>query len=131
MAELAKMQNDPNFVIEFALGPPASTLVDQTGAPPELNLNFQNMVSSEVTRYVLKSAHLSLDDLRMFDVKTGKLAFVSHHPGKNPVRWLSLAFLCLQLIVVCLGGVGGGAGSSCVELFTGVSWSFSLRGTRS
>eukprot|EP00168_Porphyra_purpurea_P002475 TRINITY_DN1284_c0_g1_i1.p1 TRINITY_DN1284_c0_g1~~TRINITY_DN1284_c0_g1_i1.p1 ORF type:complete len:305 (-),score=144.30 TRINITY_DN1284_c0_g1_i1:140-1054(-) len=84
MAELAKMQNDPNFIIEFALGPPASTLVDQTGAPPELNLNFQNRVSSEVTRYVLKSAHLSADDLRMFDVKTGKLAFVSHHPGKNP-----------------------------------------------
>lgn len=84
MAELARLQNDPNYVFEFALGPPSATLVDQTGAPPELNLNIQNRVSSEVTRYVMKSAHLSLDDLRMFDVSTGKLAMVSHHPGKNP-----------------------------------------------
>lgn len=87
MAELARLQNDPNYVFEFALGPPSATLVDQTGAPPELNLNIQNRVSSEVTRYVMKSAHLSLDDLRMFDVSTGKLAMVSHHPGKNPVCW--------------------------------------------
>lgn len=85
MAELARLQNDPNYVFEFALGPPSSTLVDQTGAPPELNLNIQNRVSNEVTRYVMKSAHLSVDDLRMFDVSTGKLAMVSHHPGKNPV----------------------------------------------
>lgn len=104
MAELQRMQHDPNFVLEFALGPPASTLVDQTGAPPELNLNFQNKVSREVTRYVLKSAHLSADDLRTFDVKTGKLAFVSHHPGKNPVRLPAASFPAPRRFVVLPGG---------------------------
>lgn len=35
-------------------------------------------------RYLMKKAHMSKEDVRVFDVDTGKIVLVSHHPGKNP-----------------------------------------------
>ena len=39
-------------------------------------------------RYIMKSCHLSKDDVRILDMDTGKVVLVSHHPGKNPYETL-------------------------------------------
>lgn len=80
-AEMQKLANDPNFVVQFAVGDPAPELVPQQ---PEDGISFCNVFFTETKRYVLKKAHFSTDDNRIFDYETGHLVVVSHHPGKNP-----------------------------------------------
>ena len=80
-AEMQKLANDPNFVVQFAVGDPAPELVPQERTA---GINFDGVFFPETKRYIVKKAHLSRDDVRIFDVATGKLVFNSHHPGKNP-----------------------------------------------
>jgi hypothetical protein len=78
-AEMNKMMNDPNFVVQFAVGDPFPALVPQD---PNAGIRFAGMYFREPKRYVLKKAHMSTDDNRMFEHATGRLVFNSHHPGK-------------------------------------------------
>lgn len=79
--ELSKLANDPNFVVEFAVGEPVANLVPQDrNAGPR----FTGLYFKEPKRYVLKSAHMSREDVRIFDPDSGRVVLVSHHPGKDP-----------------------------------------------
>mmetsp|Transcript_36309 Transcript_36309/g.82846 ORF Transcript_36309/g.82846 Transcript_36309/m.82846 type:complete len:109 (+) Transcript_36309:98-424(+) len=49
---------------------------------------MSGVYSDETRRYIMKSCHLSKDDVRMIDVATGRVVMVSHHPGKNPYEVL-------------------------------------------
>lgn len=80
-AELNKLANDPNFVVEFAVGDPFPDLVEQDRSS---GLHLSHIYFDEPKRYLLKSAKFSRDDMRVFDVDTGHVVLVSHHPGKNP-----------------------------------------------
>ncbi|CAN8063615.1 unnamed protein product [Agarophyton chilense] len=80
-AELNKLANDPNFVIQIALGDPAPVLKPQ---PRDSGLRFCGIYFDSPKRYILKKAHMSRDDNRIFDADSGQLVYVSHHPGKNP-----------------------------------------------
>lgn len=80
-AELNKMANDPNFVVQVAIGDPAPEFIAQDrGSGIKLSGKYYN----EPKRFILKKAHMSREDNRMFDSDTGRLVMVSHHPGKNP-----------------------------------------------
>lgn len=57
------------------------TLIPQD---PKSGLKFAGLYYNEPYRFILKSGHMSRDDQRMFDTKTGRLVYNSHHPGKNP-----------------------------------------------
>lgn len=80
-AELQKLANDPNFVVQFAVGDPAPRFEPQNR---EAGINLAHVFFPHTKRYVLKKAHLSADDFRIFDYESGHLVMVSHHPGKNP-----------------------------------------------
>eukprot|EP00177_Eucheuma_denticulatum_P000662 GFKZ01001185.1.p1 GENE.GFKZ01001185.1~~GFKZ01001185.1.p1 ORF type:complete len:326 (-),score=48.59 GFKZ01001185.1:684-1598(-) len=80
-AELHRLANDPNFVVEFAVGDPAPQLVPQSR---DVGLRMSSVYFDTPKRYVLKSAHMSREDIRIFDTDTGRVVLVSHHPGKNP-----------------------------------------------
>lgn len=75
------MQNDPNALIEIAVGAPFPQLVAQKRERAELELD--KVYFNEPTRYLVKKAHMSRDDVRIFD-SNGRLVCNSHHPGKNP-----------------------------------------------
>lgn len=85
MTELQRLANDPNFIVEFAVGHPKPNLVAQD---QNSGLHFCRVHSATTKRYVLKSAHMSREDLRIFDIESGRLVLVSHHPGKNPYEML-------------------------------------------
>lgn len=80
-AELQKLANDPNYVVELAIGDPAPKLIEQ---PRDAGIHFGKIYFDKVKRYILKSAHMSREDVRIFDSDSGHLVLVSHHPGKNP-----------------------------------------------
>lgn len=80
-AELNRLANDPNFVVEFAVGDPAPTLIEQDRSA---GLRLYGIYFNRPKRYLLKKAHMSRDDNRIFDTDTGHMVLVSHHPGKNP-----------------------------------------------
>lgn len=46
-------------------------------------LRFAGQYYNEAYRFILKSAHMSRDDQRVFDAKSGRLIYNSHHPGSN------------------------------------------------
>lgn len=78
-SELSKI-NDPNFVIELAVGPPLAPLVPQQ---PGAGLSLGGRFLDRESRFIFKKAHLSADDNRIFDA-AGRLVLCSHHYGKNP-----------------------------------------------
>eukprot|EP00127_Corallochytrium_limacisporum_P001720 Clim_evm57s77 gene=Clim_evmTU57s77 len=80
MAEIERMQSDPDYVLEVAIGPPMPDLKPQD---PEKTIKYAGKFLKENTRFIFKKAHLSRDDYRIFDSK-GQLVLVSHHEGKNP-----------------------------------------------
>lgn len=80
-AEMQKLANDPNFVVEFAVGDPAPVLAAQ---PRDAGLRMSGVYFDHPKRYVLKSAHMSREDNRIFDPDNGRCVMVSHHPGKDP-----------------------------------------------
>ena len=80
-AEMQQLINDPNCVVEFAVGEPIPNLIPQS---KDSGIKISGVYFDTTKRYVMKKAHLSRDDVRIFDVSTGKVILVSHHPGKNP-----------------------------------------------
>lgn len=80
-AEMQRLSTDPNFIVSFAVGDPIPPLIAQDRSE---GINFCNVFFNEPKRYILKKAHLSRDDNRIFEHSTGKLIMISHHPGKNP-----------------------------------------------
>lgn len=79
--ELGRLNpNDPNYVLELAVGPPAPNLVPQN---PATGPRMSGHYLQQPGRFILKKAHLSADDFRIFD-GSGRLMAVSHHLGKNP-----------------------------------------------
>mmetsp|Transcript_1628 Transcript_1628/g.2744 ORF Transcript_1628/g.2744 Transcript_1628/m.2744 type:complete len:340 (+) Transcript_1628:282-1301(+) len=87
--ELEKMQNDPNFILEVAVGPPLPELVPQQQTDGIKAFGKFNTMDKP-KRFIVKKAHLSTDDFRIWDFDTGKLVYNSHHPGKNPVESVDL-----------------------------------------
>ena len=84
-AELEKLANDPNFVVEVAMGDPMPVLVPQDR---NSGIRMCGIYFDKPKRYILKKAHMSREDNRIFDTDTGRLVLVSHHPGKNPYETL-------------------------------------------
>lgn len=80
MDELNKFKENPLSAIDIAVGDPAPNLVPQH---PSEGVVLDAVYSDEVTRFIMKKARWSRDDIRIFDTE-GELAFVSHYPGKNP-----------------------------------------------
>lgn len=80
-AEMNSLVNDPDFVVEFAMGDPTPELVPQQRGS---GIVMNGLYFDKPKRYLMKKAHMSKDDVRVFDTDTGKPVLVSHHPGKNP-----------------------------------------------
>lgn len=72
--------NDPNYVLELAVGPPVPNLVPQQ---PGSGASLSGQWLSQPQRFVFKKAHVSADDFRIFNAN-GLLVANSHHLGKNP-----------------------------------------------
>lgn len=83
--EMQQMVNDPDFVVEFAIGDPMPDLIPQS---KDSGIRLSGVYFDEPKRYIMKSCHLSKDDVRILDMATGKVVLVSHHPGKNPYEEL-------------------------------------------
>mmetsp|Transcript_27681 Transcript_27681/g.41551 ORF Transcript_27681/g.41551 Transcript_27681/m.41551 type:complete len:317 (-) Transcript_27681:86-1036(-) len=83
--EMQQMVNDPDFIVEFAIGDPIPNLIPQS---KDSGIRLSGVYFDEPKRYIMKSCHLSKDDVRILDVDTGKVVLVSHHPGKNPYEEL-------------------------------------------
>ncbi|KAG2436946.1 hypothetical protein HXX76_006463 [Chlamydomonas incerta] len=79
-------QCDPNFIIELAVGPPFPKLVPQKEGSG-LVMGRQFVPAGKPKRFVMKKAHLSKDDYRVWD-ESGRLVAVQHHFGKNPYNSL-------------------------------------------
>ena len=78
--ELNKLTNDPNFVVEFAVGDPFPELVPQDKTS---GIRVSGVFFDEPKRFILKKAHMSREDNRIFDEATGSVVMVSHHPGTS------------------------------------------------
>lgn len=79
--EINKLANDPNFAVQFAVGDPFPELKAQEKGR---GIQINRVYFDQAKRYVLKSAHMSRDDVRVLDVDTGRVVMVGHYPGKNP-----------------------------------------------
>lgn len=84
-AEMQQLAADPNFIVEFAIGDPTPDLIPQTKGT---GIVMSSVYFTKTKCYIMKSCHLSKDDVRILDVNTGKVVMVSHHPGKNPYEEL-------------------------------------------
>ena len=108
-SEMQQLANDPNFVVQFAVGDPIPNLVPQS---KDSGIKMAGVYFDTTKRYVMKSCHMSREDVsrslldiadplhiillilkciylfvsqvRILDVATGQVILVSHHPGKNP-----------------------------------------------
>ena len=80
-SEMHQLANDPNFVVEFAIGDPIPDLIPQ---PKNSGIQFSQVHFDKTKRYIMKKAHMSKDDVRILDMDTGRVVLVSHHPGKDP-----------------------------------------------
>lgn len=79
--EMKKAAADPATAMQIAVGDPAPVLVPQKrGSAIELD----KVYFPDTKRYLVKKAHMSRDDVRVFDTDGGHLVMNSHHPGKNP-----------------------------------------------
>lgn len=81
MTELNQIVNDPNFIVEFAVGDPAPDLKPQARGS---GIVMSGLYYDKVQRFIMKKAHMSREDIRIFDSESGRVVLVSHHPGKNP-----------------------------------------------
>eukprot|EP00892_Ulva_mutabilis_P006997 jgi/Ulvmu1/466/UM001_0473.1 len=83
--EIGSVLQDPSQAVNIAFGPPFPELVPQD---PNTGLRLGGQYDKEPRRFVFKKAHLSREDFRIFDQRTGRLVCVSHHWGKNPYESL-------------------------------------------
>jgi len=79
-AELNAFKKNPLAAVEVAVGDPFPKLIAQKKG----SVYIDQFYRKEKTRFILKKARFSRDDIRVFDAD-GNLALVSHHPGKNPM----------------------------------------------
>ncbi|KAL3698597.1 hypothetical protein R1sor_012673 [Riccia sorocarpa] len=86
VTELEKI-NDPNFLIEVAVGPPIPELVPQNPAAAD-GVALGARYLAKPSRFIFKKAHLTAEDNRIFNAETGQLVCASHHLGKNPYESL-------------------------------------------
>ncbi|GBF88134.1 hypothetical protein Rsub_00846 [Raphidocelis subcapitata] len=80
-SELQQIINDPSHAISIAAGPAFADLIPQ---PPGSGLIVGNRVGKTPHRFVLKKAHMSREDFRIFDAVSGHIVAVLFHWGKNP-----------------------------------------------
>ena len=80
-SEMQQLVNDPNFVVEFAMGDPVPDLVPQSR---DSGIKMSGVYFDKTKRYIMKNAHMSKEDVRMIDYDSGHIILVSHHPGKDP-----------------------------------------------
>lgn len=78
---------DPNFLIELAIGPPFPQLIAQKPGSG-IVISGAYVPAGQPKRFVMKKAHLSDADYRMWESPSGRLVAVSHHVGKNPYESL-------------------------------------------
>ena len=83
--EMQQLVNDPNFVVEFAIGDPMPDLIPQSKYD---GIRLSGVYFDKPKRYIMKSCHLTKDDVRILDMDNGQVILVSHHPGKNPYEEL-------------------------------------------
>jgi len=83
--EMQQMINDPNYIVQLAVGDPMPNLLPQN---PDNGICLSGLYFKRPKRFLLKNAHFSRVDYRIFDVETGRVVLVSHHPGKNPYESL-------------------------------------------
>ncbi|KAL2644504.1 hypothetical protein R1flu_012091 [Riccia fluitans] len=79
-SEIKKL-NDPNFLVELAIGPPNPSLVPQK---PGSGLTLGGQFAYGPRQFVFKKAHFSFDDSGIY-AENGEIVLVSHHLGKNPL----------------------------------------------
>ena len=86
--DLSKLQkldlNDPHAVLSFAVGP----LEGEDALVPQKRgsgLTVSKKYHDSTKTYVIKKTKLGMDDWRCYDACTQRLAFNSHHVGKNPI----------------------------------------------
>lgn len=84
-SKLKQVANDSNYIVEFAVGTPSPSFQPQHRGT---GLTLNRVYYDYTKRYLMKSAHFSIDDVRVFDTETGQVVLVSHHPGKNPYEAL-------------------------------------------
>lgn len=82
---MKKVANDPNYIVEFAVGTPSPSFQPQRRGT---GLTLTKVYYDHTKRYLMKSARFSVEDMRIFDMETGQVVLVSHHPGKNPYEAL-------------------------------------------
>lgn len=82
-AELNAFKKNPLAAVEVAVGDPFPKLISQKKG----SIYIDQFYKKENTRFILKKARFSRDDVRVFD-SNGNVALVSHHPGKNPYESL-------------------------------------------
>lgn len=59
-AEMQHLANDPNFVVQFAIGDPIPNLVPQ---PKDSGIRMSGAYFDKTKRYVMKKAHMSREDV--------------------------------------------------------------------
>ncbi|KAG2494889.1 hypothetical protein HYH03_007127 [Edaphochlamys debaryana] len=82
-SEIHNALNDPNVAVEIAVGPPFAQLVPQKQGSG-LVIGHHFVTGTQPKRFIMKKAHLSNDDYRVWESPGGQLIAVSHHLGKNP-----------------------------------------------
>lgn len=80
-SKLKNTMNDPSKLVQIAAGELPSNLVPQKRGS---GIVKDGTYFSETKRYVLKKAHFSMADFRIFDTD-GNMVMNSHHPGNNPL----------------------------------------------
>ncbi len=63
-AEMQQLANDPNFVVEFAIGDPVPDLVPQKKS----GIKMSGVYFDKTKRYIMKSCHLSKEDVSLVHV---------------------------------------------------------------
>ena len=59
-AEMQQLANDPNFVVQFAIGDPIPNLVPQ---PKDRGIRMSGAYFDTTKRYIMKKAHMSKEDV--------------------------------------------------------------------
>ena len=59
-AEMHKLANDPNFVVQFAIGEPLPNLITQS---KDSGIRMSGVYFDTTKRYIMKHAHMSKEDV--------------------------------------------------------------------
>lgn len=73
-AEMHKLANDPNFVVQFAIGEPLPNLIAQS---KDSGIRMSGVYFDTTKRYIMKHAHMSKEDVSTHRLHFFNLAFLS------------------------------------------------------